>query len=447
MAFLDSHRKETVHLWLAIGIIVALTLLRVVTLYASPLSADYDGWLVPIPTWGYIGMSIFVVVLQWMAYRRWVDTIQRRKELEFVVRGIGPDLIMVIGRDRTITMCNDAIEPIFGYSAREVLGQKTDLLYFDRRVTGKRREIYDQISNIGFHTGFGKGKRKDGRIIPLEIVTGELPHQPGAVILVRDITERKQAEDELIAAKERAEEAHAEIKEMERMRDSLTHMIVHDLKSPLTAISGYLDLVLRYSNEKLDEKESRFLNESSRLTQRLADMISSLLDMRRLESKDMPLNPQICDLLGLSLDAMKIVGPDGDNKQIEITLPDHPTLGFCDAQIIRRVIMNLLSNAIKFTPVKGRITLNMEPDDGNVRVSVTDTGPGIPPEFHESIFDMYAQVDVREFSSGIGLTFCKLAVEAHGGTMGVESAVGAGSTLWFQVPATPASPQDAVVSG
>ena len=432
---------------MAIGIIVALTLSRVVTLYATPLSADYDGWLVPIPMWGYIGMSIFVVLLQWMAYRRWVDTIQRRKELEFVVRGIGPDLIMVIGRDRTITMCNDAIEPIFGYSAREVLGQKTDLLYFDRRVTGKRREIYDQISNIGFHTGFGKGKRKDGRIIPLEIVTGELPHQPGAVILVRDITERKQAEDELIAAKERAEEAHAEIKEMERMRDSLTHMIVHDLKSPLTAISGYLDLVLRYSNEKLDEKESRFLNESSRLTQRLADMISSLLDMRRLESKDMPLNPQICDLLGLSLDAMKIVGPDGDNKQIEITLPDHPTLGFCDAQIIRRVIMNLLSNAIKFTPVKGRITLNMEPDDGNVRVSVTDTGPGIPPEFHESIFDMYAQVDVREFSSGIGLTFCKLAVEAHGGTMGVESAVGAGSTLWFQVPATPASPQDAVVSG
>jgi two-component system sensor histidine kinase/response regulator len=128
-------------------------------------------------------------------------------------------------------------------------------------------------------------------------------------------------------------------------------------------------------------------------------------------------------------------------------LPENPTPGFCDGPIIRRVIMNLLSNAIKFTPVKGHITLTMVPHDGDVRVSVTDTGPGIPPEFHESIFDMYAQVDVREFSSGIGLTFCKLAVEAHGGTMGVESAVGAGSTLWFQVPATPASPQDAVVSG
>jgi PAS domain S-box-containing protein len=447
MAFLDSHRKETIHLWLAIGIIVALTLLRVVTVCVAPLSTGHVWWLAPLPLWLYISMSIFVVILLWMAYRRWTDTILRRKELEFVVRGIGPDLIMVIGRDRTITMCNDAIEPIFGYSAREVLGQKTDLLYFDRRITGKRHEIYDQISNIGFHTGFGKGKRKDGRIIPLEIVTGELPHQPGAVILVRDITERKQAEDQLIAAKERAEQAHAEIREMERMRDSLTHMIVHDLKSPLTAISGYIDLVLRYSNEKLDEKETRFLKESSRLTQRLADMIGSLLDMRRIESKEMPLDPQICDLLALALDAMKIVGPDGENKQIEITLPENPTPGFCDGPIIRRVIMNLLSNAIKFTPVKGHITLTMVPHDGDVRVSVTDTGPGIPPEFHESIFDMYAQVDVREFSSGIGLTFCKLAVEAHGGTMGVESAVGAGSTLWFQVPATPASPQDAVVSG
>ena len=396
----------------------------------------------PLPNWLSNVISLAIVFLLWTAYSRWTETIRRHRELEFVIKGIGPDMIMVIDPNRRITMCNDAVEPIFGLKPRDVLGRTTDMLYFDRRVTGERHEIYDHIQMVGFHTGFAKGKHKDGRIIPLEVVTGELPQQPGAVILIRDITERKRAEDQLIEAKEAAESANSELKEMERMRDSLTHMIVHDLKSPLTAISGYLELLLRYSSEKLDDNETGFLSEASRLTSRLAEMINSLLDLRRLESNEMPMDQEVHDLQEVLRDAMKVVGPEATAKSINVMLPDRAAVVFCDRSIVRRVIVNLMSNAIKFTPENGAITVKFEAMDGLQKVLITDTGAGIPEEFHEKIFDRFAQVDVREFSTGLGLTFCKLAVEAHTGQIGVISRHAKGSTFWFTLPATPEGTTD-----
>lgn len=103
-----------------------------------------------------------------------------------------------------------------------------------------------------------------------------------------------------------------------------------------------------------------------------------------------------------------------------------------------RVIANFVGNAIKFTPASGRIRVSVRVSNTGVRVSVSDTGPGIPPEFHERIFEKFGQVEAArhgaKHSSGLGLTFCKFAVEAHGGTIGVDSVVGQGSTFWFVVP-------------
>jgi len=114
------------------------------------------------------------------------------------------------------------------------------------------------------------------------------------------------------------------------------------------------------------------------------------------------------------------------------------------------VIANLVGNAIKFTPASGRIRVAVQGSDGGVRVSVSDTGPGIPPEFHDKIFEKFGQVEAArqgaKHSSGLGLTFCKFAVEAHGGSIGVESVVGQGSTFWFVVPLrgpAPAAPSPA----
>ncbi len=435
MSFLNSEKKETVHLWVAVAITIILAAFRSLSLV--PESSNLCQFVPILPTMVYIAMSIFIVLLLWVAYQRWVSTIHHREELEFVIKSIGPDMIMVIDPKMTITMCNNAVEEIFGYKPEEVIGQKTNMLYFDRRITGDKKEVYNRIITIGIHAGFAKGKCKDGSIIPLEIITGDLPHQPGAVILIRDITERKMFEDELIEAKEKAEEANLKLKKMEGMRDSLSNMIVHDLKSPLTAISGYLELISRAPDNNLNEDYAQFMEEAARLTHQLGDMINSLLDISRLEHHEMPLNKSVFDIKESCERAMEVIGPDGANKEIAIILPPETVLAFGDPDIVQRIVMNLMSNAIKFTPEGGLVTVRTEPADGFVKVLVSDTGTGIPKEFHEKIFSKFAQLEVRKFSTGIGLTFCKLAAEAHGGAIGIESEVGSGSKLWFTLPATP----------
>jgi signal transduction histidine kinase len=110
----------------------------------------------------------------------------------------------------------------------------------------------------------------------------------------------------------------------------------------------------------------------------------------------------------------------------------------CDGELIQRVLVNLLGNATKFMSAGGEIRISIAPKEGDWMISVTDTGPGIPPQYHEKIFDKFGQVDTesgrKKYSTGLGLTFCKLAVEAHGGRIGVESCVGKGSTFWFILP-------------
>lgn len=433
MRFDDPYGRETIHLWIAMAILLVLSFSRLLAILLIG-----EGFY-PVSAWMSNVVSLVLVVLLWAAYSRWCGTIRRRRELEFVIQGIGPDMIMVIGPDRRIRMCNDAVEGMFGYTPREVVGRTTDLLYFDRRITSERHEVYDSIRKIGFHTGFAKGRRKDGSLLPLEIVTGELPHEPGAVILIRDITERKQAEDQLIQAKDRAEQANAALQDMVKMRDSLANMIVHDLKSPLTAITGYLELVTRYNDSKLNERESGFLKEALRLTNKMAEMINTLLDLRRLESREMPLKREICDLRDLVLEAMSLIGPEAATAEIDVRIPQEGTPAFCDRRIVSRVLLNLLGNAIKFTPRGGRITVAFTRCECSVRTTVSDTGNGIAPEYHAKIFETFAQVEARGFSTGLGLAFCKQAIEAHTGEIGVESRVGEGSTFWFTLPITPES--------
>jgi len=116
-----------------------------------------------------------------------------------------------------------------------------------------------------------------------------------------------------------------------------------------------------------------------------------------------------------------------------------PAMVSCDANLITRVIANLLGNAIKFTPSGNRVSISIERTANAVKLRVVDTGRGIPREYYERIFEKFGQLETQKqrdvSSTGLGLTFCKLAVEAHGGEIGVESEVGRGSSFWFALPA------------
>jgi len=170
---------------------------------------------------------------------------------------------------------------------------------------------------------------------------------------------------------------------------------------------------------------------------RLTEMVSDVLDVSRLEANAMPLKPAEVDLGILAAEAVASLG-HSEHATVVQTNGTGPVRATVDPGLIRRVIANLVGNALKFSPRGGEVRLEIDQTDSHARIRVRDRGRGIPKEYHEKVFEKFGQASgeataVR--SSGLGLTFCKLAVEAHGGTIGVESEVGTGSTFWVELPA------------
>lgn len=237
------------------------------------------------------------------------------------------------------------------------------------------------------------------------------------------------------------EESLRQLREVERLRDSLTHMIVHDLRTPLTAIEGYLDLLLAEENA-FSDKHRGYIDRARRGSVTLIALISSLLDVNRLESGEMPVQRERCDLCVIASQAKASLEGLTVGRAVSVEEGDVPVFAIGDPQILQRVIANLLGNALKFTPKSGSVTVRTLARGATARVEVRDTGYGIASEYLDRVFDKFAQVEARaehkSYSSGLGLTFCKLAIEAHGGRIGVDSEVGKGSTFWFELSdATP----------
>lgn len=262
--------------------------------------------------------------------------------------------------------------------------------------------------------------------------------------------------------KEKLDNAYAELKRIEGMRDSLTAMLVHDLRTPLTTMLGSLDLLNEQGDSLPPEVQRDMIGLSTEGGYRLLRLINELLDISKMEAGEMKLRLETVRVDHVIAESMsQVMGVDfGDSKKItsDVT-PDLPLIK-ADHELIIRVLVNLVGNAIKFTPNGGTVTVgarvvtasdnldlsvNLPPKpvagkltDPFVLFFVADTGEGIPKEDLPKIFDKFAQVESRvrgrKASSGLGLTFCRLAVEAHDGTIWGESELGKGSTFFFTVP-------------
>jgi len=243
---------------------------------------------------------------------------------------------------------------------------------------------------------------------------------------------------ELQRQRRKLKENYEQLRRLEEFRDNLVHMIVHDLRNPLAGISGFLDLALDLGKETLTENGLEYLQTAMRSTAEVMDLVNAVLDVSKMEAGEMRLHLAECDLVRIAADLMSGMQSLKEAREMILDAPPAPLTVVADGGLILRVIQNLLGNALKFTPSDGWIRLGIEPDESHVRVTVRDNGPGIPPEYHGRIFEKFGQVEARanrqKYSTGLGLTFCKLAVEAHDGSIGVESEVGKGSTFWFVLP-------------
>jgi signal transduction histidine kinase len=216
-------------------------------------------------------------------------------------------------------------------------------------------------------------------------------------------------------------------------------MIIHDLRNPLAAIASFAYLLESVDRERLSEKGRGYVGYIIKSTDVLTEMCSSMLDVSKMESGQMELKLAACDLGAIAGEVVARMDALKGERQIALARPAEPVLVRADAQLLSRLVQNLLGNALKFVPVAtGRVDIALERRVGLVRCTVRDNGPGIPAEHQEKVFDKFWQAEAREhgfkYSSGLGLTFCKMVVEAHGGRIGVESEVGVGSTFWFELP-------------
>jgi len=231
-------------------------------------------------------------------------------------------------------------------------------------------------------------------------------------------------------------QTHLQLRRLEKLRDSLTHMVIHDLTSPLTVIFYCLDLMKYDAAEHLSATTEKFIALARHSAEELNNLIRSILDVNKIGAGEMKLRHEPCDLNSLIRDLLATPQPLPENRTVTLDTAESPLTVAADFGLIRRVLQNLLSNALRYTPAGGNVGIAVTPSSSEIRIAVTDAGPGIAPEYHQRIFEKFGQVEDsnHRLGTGLGLTFCKLAVEAHGGRIGVESEVGKGCTFWFALP-------------
>lgn len=256
--------------------------------------------------------------------------------------------------------------------------------------------------------------------------------------LLTEALRQRQAELELRNAE--LEEANARLREADMWKENLSNMIVHDLKNPLGVIQGTMVYFKGTLGDELDKKQSQLLESALISADRALKLVSAILDVRRLEDGHMPLDfqpvaPQ--DVIQTCLDeSYPLFTLHGLTAALDVS--DQLPAVRADYTTLTRILGNLIDNAIKFTPAGGHITISARRSAAGIQFSVADTGYGIPPEQHERIFEKFAQAGIRAEGQragvGLGLTFCKLAVEAQNGHIWVESDQGMGATFHFVLP-------------
>ncbi|MFC2104705.1 two-component regulator propeller domain-containing protein [Bacteroidota bacterium] len=311
---------------------------------------------------------------------------------------------------------NTSDEIDIDYQFKKCIQQKQSVTYLSLNKSKNRKKVWVQ-------TNLTPIVNEKGEIINLIAVESDITEIKEAEIRIKEQNTEIQAQsEELMVTNER-------LIELSRFKDEMSGMIVHDLKNPLNVIIGLAQ------NETVKQSGKQMLN-----------MIMNILDVSKFENTKIQLKTSNNSIYEVSKSALQQVDLLYQQKNIELINRIQNYYVDIDQEIIERVMINLLTNAIKYTPNNGTITLESEeysPDF--IRIKVKDTGEGIPPEKIHKVFGKFEQVIARDSgltrSTGIGLTFCKLFVEAHGGEIGVDSEVenlpagkAGGTTFWFTLP-------------
>jgi PAS domain S-box-containing protein len=337
------------------------------------------------------------------------------------------DAIIAVDEDQRVVLFNEAAERMFGCRAADAMGQPLDRFI---PQCFHRANSHDSLTAL----------RADGTEFPIEAAISNIDvgGRKLYTIIHRDITERKQAEAEHEKLMQE-QLARAAAEAASRSKDEFLAMVSHELRSPLTAILGY-GRILRSgpTDGDLVNKAAAVIERSAKSQLRI---IEDLLDSARIIAGKLRIELEPVDLVPVLEAALDTARPAAEAKGVKLVAnfsrAPEPTFG--DSTRLQQIVWNLLTNAVKFTPEGGWVELRMEGAVDHIRITVSDNGKGIEPQFLPFIFDRFRQADTsssrRVGGLGLGLSLVKNLVELHGGTISVASeAVGRGSIFTVTLP-------------
>ncbi len=407
------------------------------------------------PFWGRLNVSLFKSKIDTSHYiigmlediterKRAEEALLESEELLTKTLNSLLDAVLIVdAKSITIKECNPAAEKIFGYSREELIGRSTSLLHVNEETLADfRKQLYKEVEEKGWLDNFEFSmKRKDGTIISTEHsvipILDEKRKRKEWVSVVRDITDRKRAEEEIITAKKAAEKANM-------LKTQFIATTNHELRGPLHTIIGYLKLVLenKFDNRK---EETDFLNNAYISSIHLKGLISDLLDISAIESDKIRMTFKSVSLMAVFTHVRAITSMHAKEKKLKLDINclchESAQEVYCDPERLKQALVNLIGNAIKFTE-KGSVSVYCEPgsEKGTVKINVKDTGIGIDPGGPD-VFEPFVQMYGSKFGgTGLGLSIAKKLVEKMNGTLEVSSGgIGKGTTVSITLPELPAN--------
>ncbi|MFW6205781.1 MAG: ATP-binding protein [Gemmatimonadota bacterium] len=352
------------------------------------------------------------------------------------------DGIITMDQDRRILFANRAAEKVFGQSITDMVGRPfSDLI--PERVREDHTAALEQYLDtvVTSHPDYALqivGTGKNHREIALEISFGEYVKNNEQIFtgVVRDVTERKQLEHVLKRAKEDAERAN-------RAKSEFLSRMSHELRTPLNAILGFAQLL---ELDELDPEQKESVEQILNAGRHLLALVDEVLDIARIEAGRMSLSMEPVSVAGAAREAWELVRHRAEDAGITLVsgeFRDCDAYITADRQRLKQVILNLLSNAVKYNRKNGTVVVRCGrgmTGPNRLRVSVTDTGRGIPEDAQTRLFQPFERLGAEATGiegTGIGLAVSRGLVEAMDGEIGVESAPGEGSTFWFELPLDP----------
>ncbi|GAA4086686.1 PAS domain S-box protein [Mucilaginibacter panaciglaebae] len=345
--------------------------------------------------------------------------------------GTSDDTILSKTLDGIITSWNKAAERMFGYTEEEAIGQHISLIIPPDRLEEETYIISEVRKGNKIDHFQTLRLAKDGKLIPISLSVSPVLDNSGKIVgaskIARDISAEQATQHEIT-------KLYEQLKELNAKKDEFIGLASHELKTPLTSINGYLQIV---AQRMTDEKNKIFLQKAQQQVVKLSSLVNDLLDVSKIQAGKLRFAIHQFNIRDVVEDAIELISQSNNNYEIILKTSVSNLVIMGDAHRIEQVIINLLTNAIRYSPGKDRIEVYLIQETNEIKVGVKDFGIGISPEKLGDIFSRFYRVDdtnANVSGLGIGLYLCHEIITRHKGRVWAESEPKKGSTFWFVLP-------------